>query len=76
MRAKSVARKLANSININTDNDNGNDNGNGNVNIGTSLAYKGKVLELQLFYLHHGTVATNFILAGECQLAFRCLYLT
>ena len=56
MRAKSVARKLANSININTDNDNGNDNGNGNVNIGTSLAYKGKVLELQLFYLHHGTV--------------------
>ena len=50
MRAKSVARKLANSININTDNDNGNDNGNGNVNIGTSLAYKGKSLELQRNY--------------------------
>ena len=53
MRAKSVARKLANNININNSSD-GIENDDTDVGVGSSMAYKGKASGLTTS--HHQTV--------------------
>ena len=48
MRAKSVARKLANNMNINSNSGSHNENDDNDVNVGNSgnsMAYKGKGLQ-------------------------------
>ena len=55
MRAKSVARKLANNININNSSDGiENDDTDVGVGVGSSMAYKGKASELTTS--HHQTM--------------------